>query len=239
MGRALELCKDLVCLPYDFPAYERASRDFYEILLSVRADATQAVSVDEALLDVTSICTETVTPEHLAQSIRDRVRAKTGCEVSIGIGNNILLAKLALRKAKPAGQYILKSEDAQEFMQHLDVQDLPGVGWKLSEKLEEVIGIKKVGDVRTKSLNELKEKLGLKTGEKLYDFARGIDYTDVGEIVQRKSVSVEVTVPLSVIFWANGNIVGSKIRNSGTSRYFHAISCNRVIITVNQGRLYW
>jgi DNA repair protein REV1 len=193
MGRALELCKDLVCLPYDFPAYERASRDFYEILLSVQADATQAVSVDEALLDISSLCTET-SPEDLAQSIRDRVREKTGCDVSIGIGKNILLAKLGLRKAKPAGQYLLRTEDAPEFMQDLDVQDLPGVGWKLSEKLEEVMGIKTVGKVRTKSLSELKEKFGPKTGEKLYEFARGIDHTKVGEIVERKSVSVEVNV---------------------------------------------
>jgi DNA repair protein REV1 len=192
MGRALDLCKDLVCLPYDFPAYEKASRDFYHILLSVGADATQAVSVDEALLDVSSICNSA--PEDLAQSIRDRVREKTQCEVSIGIGQNILLAKVALRKAKPAGQYYLKTEDAQEFMQNLDVQDLPGVGWKLSEKLEEVMGIRTVGEVRTKSMNELKEKFGPKTGERLYEFARGIDHTEVGEIVQRKSVSVEVNV---------------------------------------------
>jgi len=212
MGRALDLCKDLVCLPYDFPAYEKASRDFYDILLSVGADATQAVSVDEVLLDVSSI---SGSPEDLAQSIRDRVRAKTQCDVSIGIGTNILLAKLALRKAKPAGQYHLKPEDAQEFMENLDVQDLPGVGWKLSEKLEEVMNIRTVGEVRTKSLNELKEKFGPKTGEKLYDFARGIDHTEVGEIVQRKSVSVEVNVRTLSGFLT---VVGSTIRDGRASR---------------------
>jgi len=174
--------------------------------LSVGADATQAVSVDEALLDISSICNGA--PEELAQSIRDQVREKTQCEVSIGVGKNILLAKLALRKAKPAGQYLLKAEDALEFMQNLDVQDLPGVGWKLSEKLEEVMGIRTVGEVRTKSMNELKEKLGPKTGEKLYEFARGIDHTEVGEIVQRKSVSVEVNVSTMTAFLT---VVGSTI----------------------------
>src|SRR5271170_3253967 len=212
MQRGLELCKDLVCLPYDFPAYERASRDFYEILLSVNADATQAVSVDEALLDVSSLCPGD--PESLAQSIRDRVKEKTQCDVSIGMGVNVLLAKLALRKAKPGGQYLLKSEDAQEFMQNLDVRDLPGVGWKLSEKLEDVMNIRTVGEVRTKSLNELKEKFGPKTGEKLYEFARGIDHTEVGEIVQRKSVSVEVNVRSLRGFLT---VVGSTIRNGRAS----------------------
>jgi DNA repair protein REV1 len=192
MQRGLELCKDMVCLPYDFPAYEKASRDFYDILLSVNADATQAVSVDEALLDVSSISFGF--PEELAQSIRDRVREKTQCDVSIGMGENILLAKLALRKAKPGGQYLLKMEDVQEFVKDLDVGDLPGVGWKLSYKLEEVMNIRTIGEVRTKSLSELKDKFGPKTGEKLYNFARGIDNSEVGEIVQRKSVSVEVNV---------------------------------------------
>jgi len=54
--------------------------------------------------------------------------------------------------------------------------------------------IKTVGEVRTRSLNELKEKFGPKTGIKLFEFARGIDNSEVGEIVQRKSVSVEVNV---------------------------------------------
>jgi DNA repair protein REV1 len=193
MSGAMELCKDLVCLPYDFPAYEKASRDFYEILLSVNADAIQAVSVDEALLDVSAL-----EPDSLATSIRDQVRQKTGCDVSIGIGGNILLAKLALRKAKPAGQYHLHPDEVHEFMQNLAVRDLPGVGWKLSEKLEEM-GINTVGAVRTKSLNELKTKLGPKTGEKLYGFARGIDNTEVSEIVERKSVSVEVNVLPSLL----------------------------------------
>lgn len=224
MQRGLELCKDLVCLPYDFPAYERASRDFYDILLSINADAAQAVSVDEALLDVSSICSTSTDPsaaESLAQSIRDRVRKKTQCDVSIGIGANILLAKLALRKAKPAGQYHLKPENAQEFMQNLDVQDLPSVGWRLSEKLEGTMDIRTVGDVRTKSLSELKEKFGPKTGEKLYEFARGNDNTEVGEIVQRKSVSVEISVWPSSEYSDNSGAYDLRRASKLTRSYCH------------------
>jgi DNA repair protein REV1 len=195
MGSALELCKNLICLPYDFPAYEKASRDFYEILLSFNADAMEPVSVDEALLDVSSIYTD-----ELAETIRRRVKERTQCDVSIGIGENILLAKLALRKAKPAGQYYLKNEEAPEFLQDLSVRDLPGVGWKLTEKLEETMNVHTVGELRTKSQGELKEKFGPKTGEKLYNFARGIDSSEVGDNVQRKSVSVEVNVlPAAVL----------------------------------------
>jgi len=189
MGKALELCKDMICLPYDFPAYEKASRDFYNILLSFNADVTQAVSVDEALLDVSSIYTET-----LAETIRDQVKEKTQCDVSIGLGENILLARLALRRAKPAGQYHLRSDEIQEFMRNLSVGDLPGVGRRLSGKLQQIMNVQTVGELLTKSQGELKEKFGPKIGENLYNFARGIDHSEVGEIVQRKSVSVEVNV---------------------------------------------
>ena len=35
MKRALELCPDLKVLPYDFPAYEEASQQFYDSILDV------------------------------------------------------------------------------------------------------------------------------------------------------------------------------------------------------------
>jgi DNA repair protein REV1 len=55
----------------------------------------QAVSVDEALLDVgTHITTsDDGQEEALATKIRDEIRQATGCEASIGIGSNILIAR--------------------------------------------------------------------------------------------------------------------------------------------------
>lgn len=44
----------------------------------------------------------------------------------MGIGSNKLLAKLATKKAKPNGVHHLKVEDAQDFIQDLEVRELPG-----------------------------------------------------------------------------------------------------------------
>lgn len=41
-------------------------------------------------------------------------------------GSNILLARLATRKAKPDGQYFLKSEEVDDFIRDLPVTSLPG-----------------------------------------------------------------------------------------------------------------
>ncbi|KAI0383695.1 impB/mucB/samB family protein [Hypomontagnella monticulosa] len=207
MKRAKELCPELKVLPYDFPAYEEASKSFYECILEVEG-IVQSVSIDEALVDVTSVILAAVgsdgsgvdegsiwreqeKADQIAQALRDQVKMKTGCAVSVGIGGNILLAKVALRKAKPAGQYQIKPEEVLSFLGELKVDSLPGVAYSIAGKLEE-IGIKYVNDIRQTSKERLVNTLGPKTGEKLWEYARGIDKTEVGEQPIRKSVSAEV-----------------------------------------------
>ncbi|KAM0720970.1 hypothetical protein Q7P37_003255 [Cladosporium fusiforme] len=207
MKRAQDLCPDVKILPYDFPGYEAASRLFYDSILATDG-VVQSVSIDEALIDISATCIaegatdgvkrsegsnyrEQQKADELAQALRDEVLKKTGCAVSVGIGGNILLAKVALRKAKPAGQYHLKPEDVLDFMGQLEVQSLPGIAWSIGGKLEE-IGIKLVKDIRDCSREKLINTLGPKTGEKVWDYARGIDRAEVGDQVVRKSVSAEV-----------------------------------------------
>ncbi|KAI9925154.1 hypothetical protein ASPWEDRAFT_32546 [Aspergillus wentii DTO 134E9] len=207
MKGALQTCPELKVLPYDFPAYEDASRKFYSAVLSIDG-IVQSVSIDEALVDITSQCLdaggtdgkgisegsiyrEQGKADEIAQNLRDSVKEKTGCAVSVGIGGNILLAKVALRKAKPAGQFQLKPEAVLDFIGNLTVQDLPGVGYSLGTKLEE-LGVKFVKDIRELSREKLLSSLGPKIGTKLWDYARGIDRAEVGNDVLRKSVSAEV-----------------------------------------------
>lgn len=207
MKRALELYSDIKVLPYDFPAYEDASRLFYEAILEV-GGMVQSVSIDEALVDITtlvmnasgsdgrgvsegSVWREQAKADEIATILRARIKEKTDCNVSVGIGGNILLAKVALRRAKPAGQYQIKPEEILEFLGELKVEDLPGVAHSIGSKLEE-IGIRLVKDIRETSKERLVSMLGPKTGEKLWEYARGIDRTEVGDQPIRKSVSAEV-----------------------------------------------
>ncbi|KAL4765876.1 putative DNA damage repair protein Mus42 [Aspergillus foveolatus] len=207
MKGALEACPDLRVLPYDFPAYEEASRKFYRAILAIDG-LVQSVSIDEALVDITTICLEAggsegkgvsegsiyreqAKADEIAEQLRAAIKRETGCAVSVGIGGNILQAKVALRKAKPAGQFQLKPDAVLDFIGELPVQNLPGVGYSLSAKLED-LGVKIVKDIRDLSREKLSSSLGPKTGAKLADYARGIDRTEVGNEVTRKSVSAEV-----------------------------------------------
>jgi DNA repair protein REV1 len=207
MKGALDQCPELKVLPYDFPAYEEASRQFYDCILAIDG-VVQSVSIDEALIDVSmqclqaggsdgrgisegSIYREQAKADEIATSLRHAIKEKTGCAVSVGMGGNILQAKVALRKAKPAGQYQLKPDEVLDFIGNLTVQDLPGVAYSLGGKLEE-IGVKFVKDMRDLTRERLVSHLGPKTGAKLWDYARGIDKTEVGVQTLRKSVSAEI-----------------------------------------------
>ncbi len=207
MKRAQELCPDLKIVPYDFPAYEEASRLFYDAILGV-GGVVQSVSIDEALVDISdvilsatgsmvmgagegSIQREQEKADEVASDLRAEIKKKTDCHVSVGIGGNVLLAKVALRKAKPAGQHQIRPEEALDILSDLKVEDLPGVAYSIGGKLEE-IGVKSVKDLRQTSKERLVSVLGPKTGERLWEYARGVDHTPVGEQPIRKSVSADV-----------------------------------------------
>lgn len=164
------------------------------------ADDLQAVSVDEALIEVTSTVNRlreksklSVDPAmEFAEAIRAEIKLTTGCEVSIGIAHNILLARLATRKAKPAKSYHLMEVDVQEFLAPLDISDLHGFGHSTQQKAVEKFGVSALGELAKKSRGTLCQALGRATGDTLYNVIRGIDNKKLESDKPRKSVSCEI-----------------------------------------------
>lgn len=85
---------------------------------------------------------------NLGNTLRAKVRTKTGLDTSVGIGPNTMLARVALSKAKPAGTYciswntrfnsLLKGKDADgSITEGISLKDLPGVGYNIVTKLAE------------------------------------------------------------------------------------------------------
>ncbi|WWC94180.1 hypothetical protein V866_001019 [Kwoniella sp. B9012] len=220
LGRARTLVgEELQTIPYEFDTYKKYSLAFYTVLMGY-ADELQAVSVDEALIDVTSAVTaRAMAPEEaltndqvdtskenaittnkardpaleVAEKIRDEVRKLTdGCEVSIGISHNILLAKLATRSAKPAGVAHLLHPDIPKFLAPLDVEDFPSIGHSIKSKIEEKFGTTNVEGLLGVNKLSFQRVLGPKTGEMLYGYLRGIDERKLEPDKIRKSISAEM-----------------------------------------------
>lgn len=217
LAHARELCADVSTIPYTFDAYYAVSLQFYAVLLDV-ADALQVVSIDEALLDVSHVVAALAAGDRaqpgrdrrlaacvaahaglspvraLAEALRDLVRAETHCEVSVGAGANVLQARLATRRAKPAGSFHLVPEAVDDFLCELDVRDVWGVGWSLAERFRMWLGTTNVGAIRARASEaQLVAQFGPRQGRALWDKLHGRDTGELAMARERRSVGTHVS----------------------------------------------
>jgi len=194
--RAERLCPDAVFLPPDFPRYRAVSRLVQEIFKR-HTDLVEPLSLDEAYLDVTENKTGLLSATQVARTIRAQVLEEVGLTVSAGVAPNKFLAKIASDWRKPNGLYVIRPQDVEEFLPPLPVGRLPGVG-KVTESQLEKIGVRIVGDLRGRTLQELEARFG-RHGVRIHELARGIDESPVLPDRPTQSVSSEDTFPEDVL----------------------------------------
>ena len=194
--RAERLCPDAVFLPPDFPRYRAVSRLVQEIFKR-HTDLVEPLSLDEAYLDVTENKTRLLSATQVARTIRAQVLEEVGLTVSAGVAPNKFLAKIASDWRKPNGLYVIRPQDVEEFLPPLPVGRLPGVG-KVTESQLEKIGVRIVGDLRGRTLQELEARFG-RHGVRMHELARGIDESPVLPDRPTQSVSSEDTFPEDVL----------------------------------------
>jgi DNA repair protein REV1 len=131
---------------------------------------------------------------HVFSSTSTQRLTLTLVPVSIGVSHNILLARLATRRAKPAGSYHLVPADVPEFLAPLDIADLHGFGGATKQKAMEKLGTTKLGEILRRSKAFLCDMLGRATGETLYNAIRGVDEKRLESDKPRKSVSCDISV---------------------------------------------
>ncbi|KAK9053446.1 hypothetical protein SSX86_030080 [Deinandra increscens subsp. villosa] len=209
-------CPHLVIVPYDFEAYEEVADQFYSILHK-HCNKVQAMSCDEAILDITDLDVDD--PQVLASLIRKEIFDTTRCTASVGISNNILMARLATKSAKPNGQCYLPPEKVNDFLKQLPIKALPGIGRALEEKLKGR-HVKTCGELRMISKESLQKDFGPKTSDMLWNHCRGIDNRLVGIIQESKSVGAEVN-------W------GVRFKDSKDSQVFLLSLCKEVSLRLH------
>ena len=189
-SRARRLCPDAIFIPPDFRRYSKESEKIFAIYREL-TPLVQAVSIDEAYLDVTDHLGEAGSATALAKEIRRRVREERELTVSIGVGPNRLIAKIASDFDKPDGLTVVRPEKVQAFLDPLPVRRLHGVGPATERALAEM-KVQTVADLRAVALEDLIGRFG-KHGRILYEFSRGIDDRPVETHSERKSLGTENT----------------------------------------------
>ena len=190
LSRARNLSPNATVLPLrgDYRHYSRAVM----AILNDLSPYVEQVSVDEAFVDLTGAYLHGQDPVALAQRARDRIAQELSLPSSAGVAPNKLLAKMASTGSKPNGLWVIPPERVQEFLDPRKVSDLWGVGAKSTGQLSRY-GIHTIAQMRSMSLDWLKERFGTAQGEHLWAMARGIDERPVITEREEKSMGGEHT----------------------------------------------
>lgn len=190
LSRARNLSPNATVLPLrgDYRHYSRAVM----AILHDLSPYVEQVSVDETFVDLTGAYLHGQDPVALAQRARDRITQDLSLPSSAGVAPNKLLAKMASTGSKPNGLWVIPPERVQEFLDPRKVSDLWGVGAKSTEQLSRY-GIHTIAQMRSMSLDWLKERFGTAQGEHLWVMARGIDERPVITEREEKSMGGEHT----------------------------------------------
>jgi DNA polymerase-4 len=196
-AQALRLCPQATVVPVPRGACVARSRDVRTVLQEL-APVVQAASIDEFYLDLSG--TERLfhdeTLRDTAERFRREVLRRTEISVSVGGGTRPVIAKLATRRAKPAGVYVVEPGEEEAFLSTLDLADLPGVGPALVEALRKR-GLVRVADALGVQLEWFQAWLGRNRGAWLHRRIRGLDDSEVDPHEARKGLRARtVTVKL-------------------------------------------
>jgi DNA polymerase IV len=143
--------------------YQLYSRRVQDVLRD-SAPVFHPRSIDEFQLDITG-CSRLFARDYggilgFAEHVRRRVREEVGLKLSIGIGPNRLVAKMASRHAKPDGVKRVLPEEVRAFLGPHDIQAVPGIGPATSQALRE-LGINTVAELLEQPAGLLRRVCGL------------------------------------------------------------------------------
>jgi DNA polymerase IV len=188
-AQARRLCPHAVVVRPRMTAYTHASDAVFEVFRNA-TPIVEAVSVDEAFLDVGGLRRVSGTPVQIAERLRMDVRNQVGLPITVGVARTKFLAKVASQEAKPDGLLLVPPDQELEFLRPLPVRRLWGVGVVTADKLH-AHGINTVADVAELSESTLASLLGAAMGRQLYALSRNIDRRRVTTGVRRRSVGAQ------------------------------------------------
>jgi DNA polymerase-4 len=189
--RARRLCPDGVFLQADFEAYRTHSNRFREVLLS-HTPLVEAISLDEAFLDIGGATRLFGPPATIAAKIRADVEREVGVTCSVGVAPTKFIAKLASDLCKPNGMLVVHVEGVSAFLEPLPIRRLWGVGEKTAEVLGR-LAIRTIGDLRRTPETILERLIGEAAARHLSELSHGVDERVVVPYEAPKSVGHEET----------------------------------------------
>ena len=221
MSQAIRLCPQAIILPPHMHKYKEYSEKVMAIFSEV-TPLVEALSIDEAFLDVAGARRLLGSPKRIAELVRARVFEETGLTCSVGAAPTKFMAKLASGRAKPDGVLVIPESAIIDYLRPLPVGALWGVGASTQQALER-LGMRTVADLADAPLSVLQKAVGDASGSKLHELANGRDPRSVVTETREKSVGHEMTFETDVSdqdrlrreLLRLSNQVGERLRKNG------------------------
>ena len=176
LSEAARRCPSAAFRDGDSQAANRLREEVTRTLLGY-TPRVEVSSIDDFFLDLTGSTRLLGSAFEAAERIREEVAERTRLPLSIGIGTNKLMARLAGKLAKPGGVAEILPGAEEIFLAPLPVLQLPGVGHSIGKKLVR-FSIRTVGELRLVPRELLFASFG-RDGLRLYESARGRDADEV------------------------------------------------------------
>lgn len=190
MVLALRLCPQAIVLPVRHQLYRAYSARVMAILRRA-SDVVEAMSIDEAYLELSSVVHSLREGAALMRQARSQIREDLGLPCSIGLAANKMTAKIACASGKPAGFVVVPQGTERAFLARQPISALPGVGPRSAERLT-ACGFTTLGQIASAPLPQVLASLG-SWGAVIQRRAQGHDESPVASDRRSKSISYEQT----------------------------------------------
>jgi DNA polymerase-4 len=218
MARARRLCPKALIIPPRFDRYQEVSRTIMRVFSNFSPDV-EALSLDEAFLDMTGSEQLFGDPRCLGRRLKDAVREATGgLTASVGLSATKYVAKVASACQKPNGLTVVSPVEAKAWLAPLPVCWLWGAGPKTQARLYQM-GLQTIGDVADIDPRVLFTKLG-KVGLHFHALAHAEDPRPVIGRRSSKSIGSEHTLEKDISVKAeiklhlrrSADVIGRRLR---------------------------
>jgi DNA polymerase IV len=159
MAKARRMCPKALIIPPRFDRYQQVSATIMSVFSDFSPDV-EALSLDEAFLDMTGSEQLFGDPESIGRRLKTAIREATGgLTASVGLSATKYVAKVASARQKPDGLTVVPPEEAKAWLAPLSVSWLWGAGPKTQARLHH-LGLHTIADVADADVRFLSAKLG-------------------------------------------------------------------------------
>jgi len=235
---ARKLYPKIILTPTHPDIYRKYTNRFMQVLEDY-TDQVEKYSIDEAFVDLTKACnirqagrdksfSRAADPwneaQRIAQEIKQRITKQVGdwLQVSVGIGENKLIAKIASDIKKPNGLVVIRPEDKHKLYEQLKLTDIPGIARRMERRLNS-LGIRSLKNLRDYPVSKLVSQFGI-LGQHLHNMGQlqgswKEDFTPVEEDPM-KSIGHVYTIPkefrkpevFQPVLYKLSEMVGARLR---------------------------